>query len=88
MNTEDLLLWDHRAICLSLFVLYPQDSSLDGLESPKAPEPFKILHKEQDIITAFAINQVGTCDFPYAVVLCESPSLAMVLLVNLKSNFH
>ncbi|XP_052793147.1 dmX-like protein 2 isoform X3 [Mya arenaria] len=37
-----------------------EDSSLDGLDSPKLPEPFKILHKEQDIITAFAINQANT----------------------------
>lgn len=38
-----------------------QDSSLDGIDSPRPLEPFKILHKEQDIITAFAINQVSDC---------------------------
>ena len=31
---------------------------MDGLDSPKVAGPFKIIHKEQDIITAFAINQV------------------------------
>ncbi|XP_060557818.1 dmX-like protein 2 isoform X5 [Ruditapes philippinarum] len=36
-----------------------EDSSIDGLDSPKIPEPFKIIHKEQDIITAFAINQAN-----------------------------
>ncbi|XP_052281684.1 dmX-like protein 2 isoform X4 [Dreissena polymorpha] len=34
-----------------------EDSSMEGLDSPKVAPPFKIIHKEQDIITAFALNQ-------------------------------
>ena len=38
-----------------------KDSSLDGVDGPrKVQEPMKIIHKEQDIITAFALNQVSS----------------------------
>lgn len=40
---------------------------MDGLDSPKLPEPFKIIHKEQDIITAFAINQVNMYAYPFVL---------------------
>ena len=40
--------------------LQMQDSSLDGIDGPrKVSEPMKIIHKEQDIITAFALNHVS-----------------------------
>ena len=58
-------------VLLKLLSLAFQDESMrtGSSDDPRLQDPMKVVHKEQDIITSFAVNQVTSHCFVFLCIL-------------------